>query len=199
MKFITIPLIILICLVLVGCNGNIDCSFVTTNFNSISIKPTDAKAFRFRCSECYWWVDNSGRLNIAGQHIEKSLINSALDKEFYISFVLGSPSRGMGKDYKLNYQSVRGLIKMGGNIYRFRSTRGILGIENEGKELIRAAYRANVRIYVARLLGGWSKGTPFLIYGTLKAVSDKQGKGKQIRKITEDMGYSRRFPSTSVR
>ncbi len=191
--------IALICfpIFLVGCSGNIECNFVTTNFNSINVEPTDAKVFRFKCDECFWWLDESGRLNIAGKGINKSLINSTLDREFYISFVLGSPSHGIGKNYKLNSQSIRGLIKMSGNMYRFRSVYGILGIENRKQDLIKGAYRANVRVCAARLLGGWSKSTPFLICGTLQAVPDKENKGKQIRKITEQMGYSRRFTNTS--
>ncbi len=196
MKLATI--FILLTPFIIGCAGNADCNFVITNFNTISVDPTDAKAFKFRCNECYWWVDKTGRLNIAGKGINKSLLNSALDKEFYISFVLGAPSKGIGKNYKLNYQSVRGLLKMGANIYRFKSTYGILGIENRKNKIIKAAYRANIRVYAARLLGGWSKASPFLMYGTLEAIFDSSGKGQKIRKITEQMGYSRHLSDKLV-
>ncbi len=190
MRFLSVAVII-VSVFIVGCAGNVECNFVTTNFNLIRVEPTDAKAITLRCSECYWWVDDDGRLNIAGAGVSKSLVNSMLDKEFYISFVLDRPSKGVGKNYRLTSQSVRGLIKTGGAVYRFRSTYGILGSENRKNDIIKAAYRVNIRMYVAKLLGGWSRAVPFIIYGTLEAIPDKEGKGEEIREKTEQEGYSR--------
>jgi len=182
---------IIVSVFIAGCAGSLECNFVTTNLNSIRVEPTDAKTITIRCNECYWWVDDDGRLNIAGIGLSKSLINSMFDREFYISFVLDNPSKGVGKNYRLTHQSVRGLVKLGGTIYRFRSVYGILGSENRENNVIKAAYRVNIRMYVAKLLGGWSKAVTFIIYGSLEAVPDRANKGKKIREKTEQAGYSR--------
>ncbi len=162
------------------------------NFRSISVEPTDARFVNFDCNECYWWVDDAGKLNISGLGVQRSLISSDLDREFYISFVLSKPSNGVGKNYRITQSTIRGYIKTAGNVYRFRSLYGLLGSENHDGGIVRAAWRAHARIYGAKLLGGWTQASPYMIFGTLEAVPDKNNKGKSIRQKTEEDGYGRR-------
>ncbi len=181
------------CLSLAGCAGNLKCSLVSNNMVDIAVEPTDARTITLDCAECYWWVDEDGRVNIAGRKVIKSLINARYDFEFYLSFVLDVPSKGMGKNYQLNQSSIRGMIKTGGNILRFQGTYGILGSENRKPDLLVCAYRSGIGISTAKLFGGWSNPVPFLVYGTLNAVPDRENKGKAWRKLTEAEGYERKF------
>jgi hypothetical protein len=187
------PLIILPFLALTGCTGTVKCSLVSNNMSDITVEPTDARTITLDCPECYWWVDEDNRVNIAGRKIARSLINSRYDFEFYITFVLGEPSQGVGKNYQLNQTSIRGLVKSGGNILRFQGTYGILGSENRKSDTLISAYRSGIGICSSKLFGGWSNPVPFLIYGTLTAVPDRENKGKSWRKLTEAEGYERKF------
>ena len=182
---------------LTGCSGNLQCFFVSANMSSIMVKPTDARSVKFEASQCYWWVDKDNHTNVAGQGIAKSILGPNFDREFYISFVLDTPSKGVGKNYQLTPTSVRGLIKIANNLYRFTSTYGILGSENYKKDQLRCAFRANSNLNGAQLFGGWSSNLPFLIYGNLVAVPDQNEKGKSIREKTEKEGTKRTvFPIT---
>jgi len=178
----------------VGCTGNLHCSFLNNNMSDIAVEPTDARVVTLDCPECYWWVDEDGRLNVAGKKIEKSLINSRYDLEFYISFVLDKPSQGVGKNYQLRQNSIRGVVRSNGNLYRFEGTYGIFGSENRKPQDLVCAYRSGIGICTAKLFGGWSKPVPFFIYGTLRAVPDRENRGKDWRKLTEAEGYERNFP-----
>ncbi len=195
MRLSAIVLVSCSTLFLLGCNGNLRCSFVNTGMNDIAVEPTDARVISMDCTECYWWVDDAGRLNIAGRGIVKSLINARYDREFYLSFVLDEPSKGMGKNFGLGANSGRGLIKSGGNIYRLQTTYGILGSENRKSDVIVAAYRTNISLHAAKFFGGWSKPHPFVIFGTLTAVPDRNNMGQEIRRRTEEEGFDRKLPS----
>jgi hypothetical protein len=186
---LTLPLV----LALAGCTGNLKCSLVSNNMADIAVEPTDARTVTLDCPECYWWVDEDNRLNVSGRKISKSLINSRYDFEFYLSFVLDAPSKGMGKNFQLNQNSIRGMIKSGGNLLRFRGTYGILGSENRKPDSLVCAYRSGIGISTAKLFGGWSNPVPFLLYGTLNAVPDRENKGKAWRKLAEAEGYERKF------
>ncbi|NLE28245.1 MAG: hypothetical protein GX629_01080 [Phycisphaerae bacterium] len=184
---------------LTGCGGNVRCNFVSQNMASIRVEPTDARSIMLTADECYWWVDDQGRLNLAGQGVQKSLLGSAYDREFLISFILTEPSQGVGKDYHLTLDSVRGYIKLNNNIYRFESIFGILGSENRPDNRLIASYRCNIRIQSAKLLGGWSNPVQFLIFGTLQATPDRQTKGREILRRTEEDGFERAEPRIALR
>jgi hypothetical protein len=133
-------------------------------------------------------------LNLSARGIQKSLLGRNFDREFLMSFILAEPSQGVGKDYPLNTQSVRGYLKLNNNIYRFESIFGILGSENRPSNHLVASYRANIRIQGAKFLGGWSNPVPFLIFGTLEAIPDRQNKGRDILSQTEEDGFERTMP-----
>ena len=186
----------LLCTVfLTGCSGNLRCYFVNMNMSSIMVKPTDARAVKFDCSRCYWWIDKDNHLNISGNGMSKSLLGGNFDREFHISFVLDTPSKGVGKNYQLTPTSLRGLIKIGNNMYRFTSTMGILGSENYQKDQLRCAFRVHSNLSGAQLFGGWSSNFPFFIYGNLLAVPDQNEKGKLIREKIEKEGFVSRMLS----
>lgn len=181
---------------LTGCNGNVRCNFVSQNMSSIRVEPTDARSVKLTANECYWWVDDRGRLNLAARGIQKSLLGRNFDREFLMSFILTEPSQGVGKDYPLNTQSVRGYLKLNNNVYRFESIFGILGSENRPNNRLVASYRANIRIQGAKFFGGWSNPVPFLIFGTLEAIPDRRNKGRDILLQTEEDGFERTPPQT---
>jgi hypothetical protein len=165
---------------LAGCGGTIRGHIVSQNMTNIRVEPTDAKSVRLDANECYWWVDEAGRVNIAGKGVKKSLLGGR-EQEFAISFTLGEPSQGVGKDYSLQRGKLLGYIKTHGNIYRFQNIYGILGSENRERDRIVAAYRCSVQLQGAGLLGGWSGPVLFLTYGTLKALPDSDGRGAAIQ------------------
>jgi hypothetical protein len=183
---------VLFAAILTGCTGSLQSSFVSTNMATIMVQPTDARTVQLNCAECYWWVDQDNHLNIAGKGIQKSLIHPRYDQEFYISFVLDEPSKGVGKNYQLNANTTRGFLKSGGNLFRFRGTYGIMGIENQKSSRLAGAYRTHISLNMSQIFGGWSSPVPFLVFGTLTAVPDARNKGKTFLKKTEEEGYERR-------
>jgi len=181
-------------LLFTGCSGQMNTTFVSNNMSDIAVEPTDARTVRMDCTECYWWTDKDNRVCLSGRGMVKSLIHSRYDREFILSFVLDTPSQGMGKNYQLTHTSTRGMIRSGGNIYRFQGTYGIMGTENRNSDRLIGAYRSGITINAAKLFGGWSKPVPFLIFGTFTAVPDREGRGAGWRNQTEADGYVRKFP-----
>jgi len=175
-----------------GCTGRLECNFVSTNMTNIMVQPTDAAVIRLQCNECYWWVDEAGRLNVAGKFTQRSPFGKQFDRQFLISFVLGEPSKGVGKNYSCDQNTVRGQIKTAANMYRFKSVYGILGIEHRSPDVIIGSYRMNIALQSAKFLGGWGPPRPYLMFGKFEA--GKNGKlGTPIRKLTEATGLKRRW------
>lgn len=177
-----------------GCRGNLHCNFLSNVMSDIQVRPTDARTIRIDCQECYWWVDSDNRFNIAGKGVAKFPFNPLYDQEINVSFVLDAPSQGVGKNYTLYPNNVRGFIKSGGNLYRFRGAHGILGIENMTSGAVRGAYRSSIGLSQAKILGGWSQAAPYFIFGTFTAVPDRDHRGPGIRGRTEGDGYERKLP-----
>jgi hypothetical protein len=165
-----------------GCGGNIHCTFVSQNMNSIRVEPTDTRPAQLDANECYWWVDDDGNLNIAGRSEQKSLFGKQYDREFVIWLVPGKPSQGVGKDYRLIHGKVKGYIRSGPNFHRFESTFGLIGIENRPHDRLIASYRSGLQIQSAKLFGGWSSSVLFYLFGTLEAIPSGKGQpGEQIK------------------
>lgn len=116
------------------------------------------------------------------------------DRRFLVSFVLGEPSQGVGKDYSVNRDTVSGYIKTPWNAYRFNSVYGIVGVEHRAEDRIVGAYRMHVALQPAKFLGGWGQPSPFLLYGTFDAKRNNRA-GSAIRTITEENAFERK-PST---
>lgn len=179
-----------------GCSGRLECSFVSTNITRISVNPTNAKAFPFKCSECYWWIDSDGMLNIAAKGVKSSLLGTifrgfgGFDSSFLFSMVLGEPSQGVGKDFRANWNTVRGLVNVGPNTTRVKSTYGITGIEHRDGGIIEGAYRINVVAQGPQFLGGWKSASSYLIFGTFRAIRSSE-RGSPIRVLAEKEGYDR--------
>lgn len=173
-----------------GCSGRMTCHFVTLNMKSIAVEPTDAKVTPMECTTCTWWVDDQGRLNVAGWFQNASLLDKRLDRTFYLSFVLGRPSKGVGKNYIANLSTARAYIKTPLNVYGLKSSYGIVGIEHRNGDTLVGAFRINARLYARRFLGGWTTGSPYLLFGTFQAVKDT-GQGRTIREATEADTFER--------
>jgi len=173
-----------------GCSGRLTSHFVSKNTSTIMVEPTDAKVITLHCDQCYWWIDDQGEFKIAGKGEEFSLLGERYQRSFYISFAFDEPSQGIGKNYKANFETVRGLIRRSGSQYRFKSLYGIVGTENRSGERIAGAFRVNVSLQSSSLLGGWSKPSAYLIFGTFNAVHDPQA-GARILEVTEADGFDR--------
>ncbi len=173
-----------------GCSGRLTCQFISTTTSRIGIEPTDAKVVRLECSQCYWWVDDEGLLNIAGKFEARSLFGGKFDRALYISFVPGVPSQGVGRDYKVNRNTVRAFVKYPPSMLRLKSTYGIMGVEHRDSGGLVGAFRANMLMQQASYLGGWGKSSPYLVFGTFSAVEDRV-KGMSIRSKSEEEGFDR--------
>jgi len=181
----------------VGCSGQMECNFISTHFRSISVEPTDAKVIPVTCTECYWWIDSSGLLNVAGKSEQKiGLLGQKVDRNFYISFVFGEPSQGVGKDFPVQLNTLRGVVKIAGNTSRFKSTYGIAGIENRKGDVIQGAYRTNTVLQSMDLLGEWHSPSSYLLFGTFRATKDPE-RGPLIRVAAEKEGFARGYDEKS--
>src|SRR5258708_23627457 len=98
----SLPFLIMIA----GCSGQASMEFVYLNMSEID--PPQAKAWSFKVSECYWWLAESGELNIAMRHRESNLLLGKIGNvDLAISFVFDSPPAGRARNYNITSRDVR--------------------------------------------------------------------------------------------
>jgi hypothetical protein len=175
-----------------GCHGSAHLEIASLNFQAIDLPP--ARFTRLDLPECYWWKDKGGRVWIAMRRESTPLFNPRFRFDFQVSLALDKLPAGKARNYKVDAKSMRACVRFGPWETRFTSRTGIVAIYRESGGRLRGSMRLYASRQVARLLGGWSRPSGYLLLGSLEAVHDEQ-RGRAIAEATESAGWGREEPA----
>jgi hypothetical protein len=184
---VSLPFLVMIA----GCSGQASMEFVSLNMSEID--PPPVKAWSFKASECYWWLEESGELNIAMRLRESNLLLGKIGNvDLAISFVFDSAPAGRARNYNITPRDVRSLYVSPLATQRWYASGGIVGVTIGRDGVLRGSYR----LWMAPLMNtGLFSFMPVrpgsvLCFGTFEALRDEK-RGTPIRAFSESNGYAR--------
>lgn len=178
---------------LVGCSGS--ARVQVTSLTPRAIDPPAAKIVTFDPDRCWWWLDEHGRLCIAMQQDRLSLLGPIAHATFRMSLVLGEPSAGVGKNYRVDRHVMRASYHQGPNSHRFRSTQGIVAVRDRANHVYEGTFRMWAMHQASGVLAGWGRAGPYLLLGRFRAVHNPQA-GQAIQAETEYGMWARPQPTS---
>ena len=178
---------------LAGCNGS--ARVQVTSLTTRAIDPPAAEIVNFNPDRCWWWLDEHGRLCIAMQQDRLSLLGPITHATFRMSFVLGEPSAGVGKNYRVDRNVMRASYHQGPSSHRFRSTQGVVAVRDRANKVYEGTFRIWALHRSSGILAGWSRAGPYLLLGRFRAMHNPQA-GQTVRAETEYGIWARPQPTT---
>ncbi len=184
---------VLVCsvLLLAGCTGSADIQFVSLDAKEIDPPPTEI--FPFAAKECYWWVDEADELNIAMRCRKRSLVLGKYGYvDFDMSFVLGAPPAGSGRNYKISRRETRTFFLSAFQAQRLTSYSGIVGVTVKENGTLHGSFRIWMKPQAELQMFSFFPQRPgsLLCFGTFEAVKDAP-RGLKIRAHCESKGGRR--------
>lgn len=176
---------------LFGCTGSGRVNFVSLNMTEID--PPPAKAWQFDATECYWWLDDQGDLNVALRSVRDAALLGKLGRvELCLSFVLDAPPAGSGRNYPIRQREVRAVALNAMQSHRFTSFAGIAGVTTQPNKGLHGSFRvwmhAHSELSMFNVMP--NRPSPLLCFGTFEAVHDPV-RGRALRERTESSGFAR--------
>ena len=183
-----------------GCSGTGLVQFVSVHKSEID--PPATTVWQFDAQRCYWWLDEAGELNIALTCTRDNLLLGRFGHvEFEMSFVLGDPPAGSGRNYTITLRETRSVFRTAMQDMRLASNAGIVGVTMRNDGTLRGSFRVwlNPLANTASLSFLPQQNGPLLCFGTLQPVKDEV-RGRQIRARCEAGGWFRppRKPPTAT-
>jgi hypothetical protein len=175
----------------VGCSGSGVAQFVS--ILPTEIDPPATSVWRMDAQQCYWWTDEAGELNVAMTCTRNNLLLGTFGRlDFDISFVLGDPPAGSGRNYPVQQRETRSIFVSALQNQRLISNAGIVGVNVRDDGTLRGSFRTwMVPVADAMSLSFLPQQTgPLLCFGTFQAVKD-EARGKAIRARCEAGGWVR--------
>jgi hypothetical protein len=166
-----------------------------TSLTASAIDPPTAEIVNFDPDRCWWWLDEYGRLCIAMQQDRLSLLGPIAHATFRMSLVLGEPSAGVGKNYRVDRNAMRASYHHGPSSHRFRSTKGIVAVRDRANHVYEGTFRMWALHSSSGVLAGWSRAGPYLFLGRFRAVYNPEA-GRTVRAETEYGMWARPQPTT---
>jgi len=174
-----------------GCSGSATVQFVSLHQSEID--PPPPTVFRLDAKECYWWLDDNGELNVALRCEMRNLLLGKYGRaDFDMSFVLGSPPAGSGRNYPIRQYETRTVFVSALASQRWLSQNGIVGVTVRDDETLSGSFRIwmNPQTELQMMAFLPDRQGPALCFGTFRAVKD-ESRGKAIRYRTESGGWAR--------
>jgi hypothetical protein len=112
-----------------------------------------------------------------------------------MSLVLGEPSAGVGKNYRVDRKVVRASYHRGLSSHRFRSTKGIVAVRDRASHVYEGTFRIWALHSSSGVLAGWSRAGPYLLLGRFHAVHNPEA-GRPIQAETEYGIWARPQPTS---
>jgi hypothetical protein len=175
----------------VGCTGSARVNFVSLNMTAID--PPPARAWEFDAGECYWWLDESGDLNLALRSVRHDALLGKFGRvELCVSLSLDAPPAGSGRNYTIRQREVRAVATTTLQSHRFTSYAGIVGVSTQRPDRYSGSFRIWLNAHTELSLFTVMPNRPgtVLCFGRFEAVHD-EARGKAIRLQTEAGGYVR--------
>lgn len=177
-----------------GCSGSAEVQLVS--IHRMAIDPPAVDVQKFHANECYWWIEDSGNLNIAIRCKRFNPLAGRLGGvEVNMSWVLGKPPAGSGRDYRVRAGMMRAIIETPLETHRFVFYSGMVKVlvadndQMEGSFRIFAVHRGG---FSPLLLLQGPRGN-FMFFGTFRAVKDPE-RGRAIVERTDSAGGHRPAP-----
>lgn len=152
--------------------------------NTRTLAPDTPLEYRFQTNQCYWWIDDDDRVNLALRFDKRAAPGDLTDDILEISFVLDELPAGSGREYKSSRHTARGLWHRSALHLRLRSLTGIVVLDVTSGERLVGQFRLNCSSRKFEVLAGWKRQTSALVQGSFTAVRDPAA-GPAIRERTE--------------
>jgi len=175
-------------LCLAGCAGR--AKIHTIALGSKRISTTGPLIVRTEPEQCYWWINDEGRLCVAMRRSGRVPFGQLRGGEFLLSLDLGKPPAGTARDYKVDRRTLRMRRDAGYNHKRAASLRGIAAVWNFGRKTLKGRFRTTALRQSYLVLTGWRAEAQVLMVGEFTAVHNRK-KGEAILARTEEGGATR--------
>ncbi len=144
----------------------------------------------FKPDECYYWIDDDGRLCVAIRSVKTSFVDPRLSQGFVLSFVFDGTPAGSARDFRMNRRTAR--CRSHAAIFQTRSASlgGIATVWGYGKKVLHGRFRFPAKIQVHHLLAGWRDDGTVVYTGEFSAVCDRK-RGQAILAESEGTGMER--------
>lgn len=144
----------------------------------------------YKPNECYYWINDDGKLCVAMQRRGGRLLGNWFRREFSLSMVLGEPPTGEARTYFGHRRTLRALNHRGLAHDRYASFRGATGVWGYGSGTLRGRFRFSVKGQSYLVLTDWASDRLELLTGAFTAVENREA-GERIFAKTEVQGLAR--------
>lgn len=174
-----------------ACAGQAHLELISLQHSAID--PPPAATYAYEASECYWWQDDDGDLNVAMRFDPFYPFVPVRPITLQVSFVLNGAPAGSGKNYIVRNREIRGVFRAGVERHCFTSDAGICGVSRWKGNRLKGSFRLWMTHHPGPgLLDLFPRQPgPVLFHGTFEAVPDARGRGRAIREETEAHGWNR--------
>lgn len=177
-----------------GCSGRGVVHFVPLDVKQIPM--TGTLIARITPDECYYWIDDAGKLCVALRQQKDSVWSPLLSHDIALSLVLGDPPAGVTRAYPAARDTLRVRSSAGVTQLRAGSMSGGAVVWDYGKRTLRGRFRITVKQQSYTVFTDWTGNSRILLIGEFTAREDR-ARGEEILRRTEDGGLERAAPTTS--
>lgn len=172
----------------VGCAGSARIGVVPLNLRKL--RDRDPLIRNLDAQRCYYWQDQNGRLCIAMEFENLSLIGDYGRRSLAMSLVLNDMPAGEARNYRVNLRTLRMIARAGAEHVRWASLSGIFAVRRTSDDHIRGRFRIAAKQQKFHIALGWSSDSRVLLFGELDAIPGER-QGREILKRTEADGMDR--------
>ncbi len=181
----------LLALAAVGCAA--PTRFHLVMLGSDRISDTEPLIVEVTPDECFYWLDDDGRLCLAMRRHDRSWRGRVHDYDFAASFVLDEPPADTGRNYPVKNRTFRSKTKSGYIHTRMFSRTGVVGVWNYGSDTLDGRFRFFARQQSYSVFVGWGGERYVLVVGEFSAKQDRT-RGEAILQRTEVDELKREAP-----
>lgn len=177
-----------------GCTGSARFDLIPLRMNDLN--PALPPMVRFHPSECYYRLDQQGKIHVAMRYQNLALFGPLSRVTFTLSLLLEEPPAGRARTYPLRKQNLRGWATAGPEVHRFSSSLGIAAVYDVREHSLRGRFRCYVRHQSGNPLTGWRGNALLLFLGQFHAVED-EAKTRRLETESEKGGGERAGQTTA--
>jgi hypothetical protein len=171
-----------------GCTGSGRLDLIPLVMKDLD--PARPQITRFRPAECYYRLDEEGRIRVAMRYENIAWFGPLSKVALCVSLWLEEPPAGSARTYKLRGDGVRGWAMAGPQLHRFRSSAGIAAVHDVEERSLRGRFRCFARHQSGNALTGWRGNATLLMLGEFHAVRN-EAKARELEAQSESGGWAR--------
>ena len=180
--------LLIVCAETAGCAGSAHIGVVPLNLKKL--RDRDPLIRHLDARRCYYWHDEKGRLCIALEFENLSLIGDYGRRSLAMSLVLNEMPVGNARNYRANLRTLRMIARAGAQHVRWASLSGIVAIRRTPAGHIRGRFRIAAKQQKFHIALGWSSDSRVLLFGEFDAIPGEP-EGRKILTRTEADGMDR--------